>query len=198
MSIVIGVGGIVIYLYLSWRTLRENYREEDLIAFSWVALFIYLFVGRIVYGLWHWGVWLDTPGSWFEFWKISEINLIGAYGGWLLFAGLIAGDKEWKLWAFLEDSLWSLWWLVLVTSVELKGWGTAIALVVAIILTAIVKGKYRSFTWYKNGKKGFLYFWFLMIFFLVLGPSIGIYWLSLLSLIFGVGLFMLGNDKFSK
>lgn len=198
MSIVIGVGGIVIYLYLSWRTLRENYREEDLIAFSWVALFIYLFVGRIVYGLWHWGVWLDTPGSWFEFWKMSEINLIGAYGGWLLFAGLISRDKEWKLWAFLEDSLWSLWWLVLVTSVELKGWGTAIALVVAIILTAIVKSKYRSFTWYKNGKKGFLYFWFLMIFFLVLGPSIGIYWLSLLSLIFGVGLFMLGNDKFSK
>lgn len=198
MTIILGVFGVLLYLYFTWRTLRENYREEDLIAFSWVALFIYLFVGRIVYGLWHWGIWVETPGSWFEFWKISEIDMIGAYGGWLLFAVLIAKDKGWRLWSFLEDSIWGLWWLILTTSVELRGWGVAIALAVAIILTVIVKGKYRSFTWYKNGKKGFLYFWFLMIFFLVLGPILGKYWLSIFSLIFGAGLFMLGDDKFSK
>ena len=198
MNIVVAVIGIIFYLYFTWRTLREDYREEDLVAFSWVALFIYLFMGRIVYGLWHWGIWVDTPGSWFEFWKISEINMLGAYGAWLLFAVLIAKDKGWRLWSFLEDSLWSLWWLILISSVELRAFGVTAALGIAMLFTAIVRRKYRSFTWYRNGKKGFLYFWFLMIFFLVLGPIVGKYWLSLLSLIFGAGLFMLGNDKFSK
>ncbi|MBP6989497.1 hypothetical protein KBB48_01845 [Candidatus Shapirobacteria bacterium] len=198
MNIVFAVIGIIFYLYFTWRTLREDYREEALVAFSWVALFIYLFMGRIVYGLWHWGIWVDTPGSWFEFWKMSEINMLGAYGAWLLFAVLIAKDKGWRLWSFLEDSLWSLWWLILISSVELRTFGVTAALGIAMLFTAIVRRKYRSFTWYRNGKKGFLYFWFLMIFFLVLGPIVGKYWLSLLGLIFGAGLFMLGNDKFSK
>jgi len=196
--IIIGIIGVIIYLYLSWRILKENYREEDIIAFSWVSLFLFLFGGRLTYGLWHWGIWADKAWSWFEFWKLGEINILGAYLLWLAFAILIAKDKTWKVWSFLEDSLGSIWWLLLLTTLLLKEWPVMIALVVGALLTFLVRKKYRSFVWYRNGKKGFLYLWFLTIFFLVLGPISRLYWLSAFSLIFGVGLFMLGDDKLSK
>jgi len=41
INLILGTVAIVGYLYLSWRTLRENYQEEDIIAFSWVALLFF-------------------------------------------------------------------------------------------------------------------------------------------------------------
>jgi hypothetical protein len=198
LNIILGIVGVIGYLYLSWRTLKENYQEEDVVAFSWVAILLFLMGGRIGFGLIHWGIWSNNPGAWFEFWKMGEISLIGASGIWMAFAVLIAKDKEWKLWSFLEDSLVSTFFLLMVSGAVLKDWKIMIALGIAGILSVLVGKKYHSLTWYKSGKKGFLFFWFSIIFWLVLGSIYRIYWLSAFSLLFMVGLFMLGNDKFSK
>jgi hypothetical protein len=129
---------------------------------------------------------------------MGEINLLGASVIWVTFAALIVKDKEWKLWSFLEDSLLSVFFLLMISGAMLKDWKIMMALIVTGILSFLVRKKYRSLLWYKSGKKGFLFFWFFIIFWLVLGPIYRIYWLSALSLLFGGGLFMLGNDKFSK
>jgi len=198
LNIILEIVGVIGYLYLSWRTLRENYQEEDVVAFSWVAILLFLIGGRVSFGLWHWGIWNNNPAAWLEFWKMGEINLLGASVVWMAFALLITKDKEWKLWSFLEDSLISTFFLLMVSGAMLKDWKIMISLAVAGILSLLVGKKYHSFTWYKSGKKGFLFFWFSIIFWLVLGPIYRIYWLSAFSLLFATGLFMLGNDKFSK
>lgn len=198
LNIILGILGVVGYLYLSWRTLKENYQEEDVIAFSWVAILLFLIGGRISFGLWHWGIWGSTFSKWLEFWKIGEINVLGAYLGWLILTILITKDKGWKLWAFLEDTLISIWFLLIISGVILHDWKLIICLGISGIFSLLMGKRYHSLFWYKSGKKGFLFFWSSMIFWLVLGIFYKIYWLSALSLLFVGGLFMLGNDKFSK
>lgn len=198
LNIILGILGIVGYLYLSWRTLRENYQEEDIIAFSWVAILLFLIGGRISFGLWRWGIWGNTFSKWLEFWKIGEINILGAYLGWLILAVLISKDKGWKLWAFFEDSLVSVWFLLTSFGIILHDWKLIACLGISGIFSLLMGKRYHSLFWYKSGKKGFLFFWYSIIFWLILGIFYKIYWLSALSLLFVGGLFMLGNDKFSK
>lgn len=198
MTILLGILGIVGYLYLSWRTLRENYQEEDVIAFSSVALLLFLVGGRISHGLTYWGIWSNNPGAWLEFWKIGEINLLGAVVFWIFFAFLITKDKDWKLWSFLEDSLLSVWFLLMSLALISKTWPIVLALFGAALLTVPMRKKYRSLTWFKSGKKGFLFFWFLIWFCLIFAVISKLWWVGGLSLLFIVGLFMLAYDKFSR
>jgi len=72
------------------------------------------------------------------------------------------------------------------------------ALLGALGLNFVLKKRYRSLTWYKSGKKGFLFFWFLFCFWLILAILSKTWWFLGLSLLFGLGLFILGDDKFSK
>ncbi|KKQ31816.1 MAG: hypothetical protein US68_C0005G0031 [Candidatus Shapirobacteria bacterium GW2011_GWE1_38_10] len=196
--IVLGILGLIGYLYLSWRTLRENYQEEDIIAFSWVAILLFLVGGRLSYGLINWGVWVDNPGAWLEFWRMDEASLIGASGLWMAFVLLITRDKDWKIWPFLENSLVSVVFLLMISALILMNWPIVLALVGAIVLTVPMKKKYRSLQWYKSGRKGFLFFWFSICFWLIFAVISRLWWTGGISLLFIVGLFMLGNDKLSK
>ncbi|HBP50876.1 MAG: hypothetical protein US85_C0001G0047 [Candidatus Shapirobacteria bacterium GW2011_GWF1_38_23] len=198
MMIVLGILGLIGYLYLSWRTLRENYQEEDIIAFSWVAILLFLVGGRLSYGLINWGVWVDNPGAWLEFWRMDEASLIGASGLWMAFVLLITRDKDWKIWPFLENSLVSVVFLLMISALILMNWPIVLALVGAIVLTVPMKKKYRSLQWYKSGRKGFLFFWFSICFWLIFAVISRLWWTGGISLLFIVGLFMLGNDKLSK
>jgi len=198
LTIILGILGLIGYLYLSWRTLRENYQEEDVIAFSWVALLLFLVGGRLSFGLIHWGIWSDNPGAWLEFWKMSEISLVGASIFWVSFALLIIKDKDWKNWSFFEDALKSSVFLLLISALILKNWLIVLALLGALLLTIPMKKKYRSLQWYKSGRKGFLFFWFLICFWLILAIISRTWWMGGLSLLFVAGLFMLAYDKFSK
>jgi hypothetical protein len=198
MTIVLGILGVIGYLYLSWRTLRESYQEEDVVAFSWVALLLFLVGGRLSFGLLHWGIWNDNPGAWLEFWKMGEMSLIGAGVLWAAFTLLIIRDKEWKIWPFFEDVLPSFWFLLMIFGLISANWMFVLTLVGAMILTLPMKKKYRSLQWFKSGRKGFLFFWFSIWFWLIFGIITKLWWPSGISLLFVGGLFMLGYDKFSK
>lgn len=198
MTIVLGILGVIGYLYLSWRTLRENYQEEDIIAFSWVALLLFLVGGRLSFGLINWGVWTNNPGAWLEFWKMGEINIIGASILWVTFALLIIKDKDWKTWSFFEDALTSAVFLLVVSAAILGNWLVILSLLGASLLTIPMRKRYRSLQWFKSGRKGFLFFWFSICFWLIFAIISKLWWLGAFALLFIVGLFMLGYDKFSK
>lgn len=198
VSVIFGILGVIFYLYLSWRTLRDNYQDEDVVAFSWVALLLFLIGGRLTYGLINWGVWSGNPGAWLEFWKMKEFCLAGSVIFWYAFAVLICQDKGWKVWSFFEDSLMSVVFLTLVVTIQIQNWPLAIALVVSSIFSLLLGKKYRSFQWFKSGKKGFVFFWFFIWFWPVLAIVSRTWWLASFSLLFGAGLFMLGYDKLSK
>ena len=200
--------GIVFFLYLTWRSLKDDYKDSDLIGWAWLAIVSFLVGSRVSYGLINFGVFKDV-WEWLAVWKLGGANYVGGY---LAMMGVTAWwlvKKEWKIWSFLEDvsSVW-LVFLGFLTADELLRAGLDInlavplfVLVLTLILTAMIKNNYRSYVWYKSGKKGFVFLfanfcvWFLMTIFWVIGDKsvLGAVIAATLSLISVAGLVILGE-----
>lgn len=206
---IINILGIVLFLYLTWRNLNDNYHEDALIGYSWLALLAMLVGGRLFYGLINWGVWNENWGDWFLIWQKPGFSYIGAMLSFLGLTTWYCKINDWKLWSFLEDIIpVFLLMMVFWTGEDLiksnLKWQVAIKLAViflSYLLNFWVVAKYRSWVWYRSGKKGFSFFFTSSICCLLLaGTSIIVKdswqiiltYLSL-SLIFISGLFILGE-----
>jgi prolipoprotein diacylglyceryltransferase len=51
---------VLLFMYLSWRNLRDNYKEENLITFLWIIVILFLVGGRVGFGFINWGIWNDN------------------------------------------------------------------------------------------------------------------------------------------
>ena len=215
LSIILKFLAIVGFLYLSWRRMGEGYDEARVVAFSWIALLSFFIGGRLAYGLIHWGVWNDSWLSWGAILDKPGISYGGAYVGFLVGAGIVCLKNEWRYWSFLEDNVFVLlsfllvWWgsqmmgesAVGVAPMLAVGSSGVPAAGVSLVSSLLMGKKYRSLVWYKSGKKGFLFFWanvvfwlvYLLIMFLFNKAGSGCYPVLVLVLISGGGLFMLGE-----
>ena len=127
----------------------------------------------------------------------------------LLVTGWYCKVNDWKLWSFLEDMTPNIYFLGVFLMAEewiRSGFNMGVGIygltaVLGWVIVRLVSKKYRSYGWYKSGKKGFGWFFTNMVVFLVLAVSSGLYFknmivaviyliLSLLSLL---GLFILGE-----
>ena len=206
---ILSVVGMVLFLYLVWRNLKENYQEELLISYSWVALVFFWVGGRVWYGLENWGIWNESWMNWFNILGYPGLNFVGGYLGFLVVSYLVCKNNSWKFWPFLEDIGGNIGILVLFLMLNdlvslkfnLSLVLEAAAIVVSLVLFEILKGKYRSFVWYRSGKKGFVFFAVNFIFWLLLGILSFVFKLgqvqAYLSLAVGLisllGLFILGE-----
>lgn len=209
LGIILKILGVVVFLYLTWRRLGEDYNEEKLTAFSWTGLLAFLLGSRLAYGLVNWGVWNDSWLDWLAFFNKAGMLYGGGYVGFLLMAWWVSWRNGWKYWALLEDNvvgfliliIFLLLGQVLMSGVDggmLRLAGVALA---GLIFSLAVWGKYRSFVWYKSGRKGFVFFGANFVFwasrgllsFLFDGEGKGLVLNMILALIFVVGLFILGE-----
>ncbi|MEK7527887.1 MAG: hypothetical protein AAB574_02635 [Patescibacteria group bacterium] len=194
-QIIVGIGGLLIYLYLMWRGLKDGYKEEDVAAFGWVSMLAYLIGSRLAYGFINWGIWAGNPTKWLEFWRIGESNVIGGYLLWIFIAWLVAMDRGWKFFAFAEDNLWLLLWLNGVFFTISGKWQIVLLLMVVALIIWWFRGRYRSFVWYKSGRKGFLFLTANTVFYIGLCLFYGNIYYLIPALICGVGLGILGNER---
>lgn len=171
--------------------MKENYREEDMIAFGWVSLIVFLIGSRILFA------WND-PKSWLEFWRMNQMNVLGGYGLWLLLVLLVTRDRGWKYFAFGEDSLINLAWMCLVFFAMNFEWKNMLLIVVCFALGLVFKNRYRSLWWYKSGKKGFLFLLVNMVFFVGFSILSSNYYYLIMTLLSMIGLVILGNERYSK
>jgi len=201
--------GAVLFLYLTWRNLRENYQEEKLISYSWLALLAFMVGGRVVFGLVNWGVWNDNLTDWLSVWQKPGFNYGGGIGAMLLVTGWYCKAYDWKLWSFLEDMTPTIYLLGVFLMAEEWvrsgfGIGAGVYMLAAVLgwtIVRLVLKKYRSFSWYKSGKKGFGFFFTNMVVCLILALVgeiilkdllIAVIFL-ILGLISMTGLFILGE-----
>jgi hypothetical protein len=201
--------GVVLFLYLTWRNLHESYNDERLVTYSWLGLLAFLVGGRVVFGFINFGIWNDNLTDWMAFWVKPGFDYWGGIGGWFLATVWYCRVNDWKLWSFLEDMtpIIYLFMVFLLAEETVKSnfnikvvelWLVA---VMGVIVSRLIAGKYRSVTWYKSGKKGFVFFFTnltvtlsLFVFAILYKerPSIWISYMSL-SLISLTGLFILGE-----
>jgi hypothetical protein len=208
------VVGIILFLYLLWRNLRENYDDQKLITFSWVSLLVFLVFGRLFYGLINWGVWNNDLVDWVSVMDKPGMSYIGAYLGLILISWLFSRQQQWRFLNFMEDLFRPF--LVMVGFFMLDellrskfSLETGLFLLLMILMFPLfswVSKRYRSFVWYKSGKKGFALLLLNFLFFLVLAPIliffkdnlVNIILSIIISLVSLVGLFILGEIKYEK
>jgi hypothetical protein len=179
---VVRIIGIVVYLYLVWRNMKEEYNSEKMISFGWLSFFWFLIGGRIFFGIFDWGVFNDSWVNWFSFWSYPGFSYFGGFLSVLLFSWWYVSRNNWKFYSFLEsltpNFLWLMFFLLadelLFGSYEIWLLVKLLLVILMLFLSRFFRFKYRSWVFYKSGKKGFvflaitlLYFLFLFIFSLV-------------------------------
>jgi len=206
---ILRVLGIILFVYLTWRNLKDNYDEDKIVNYSWISLLVFFVIGRITYGLVNFGVWNDSWRSWFAVWDKPGMYYVGGFLALILINFVFSKINNWKFIPFCEDNLSNtlvfLFFLLgdefVRTSFDLKTGAYLFLIFLMMILLKLAKKKYRSLVWYKSGKKGFAFLITVFLSFLLLG-FLGVlfqsslvfsilYWIiSLLSL---VGLCILGE-----
>lgn len=188
---IIRILGIIIFVYLTWRNLKDNYEEDKIVTYSWVALLAFLVIGRITFGLVNFGVWNDSWTSWFAIWNKPGMNYIGGFLGIMLVNFIFAKINNWKFVPFCEDMLPNiLLFLIFLmgdefvrSKFDLQVGAYVLFLILMMFVLGWAKKKYRSLVWYKSGKKGFGFLITAFLAFLILG-ILGLYFN--ISLIFSV------------
>jgi len=205
---IIRVIGIILFLYLTWRNLRGDYSEEKLISFGWISVVFFLVFGRIGFGLLNFGIWKNWT-DWFSVWQKPGMDYLMATLGFITASFWISKVNQWKFFAFMEDNLknylvfmlFIMFDEVVRTRFGIESLAYVVVFIIAYIISVWLSKKYRSFVWYRSGKKGFV---FLATSFLVFLLTTGIlFWFKkniflmilsvLASLISFVGLFILGE-----
>lgn len=194
---IIKVLGIVLFLYLMWRNLKDNYHEDKLISYSWMALLSFFVGGRFIYGLINWGIWNDNWMDWFSVWNKPGMSLIGGYLAIFGTTYWICKSEGWKLWSFAEDSLnvFLIFFGFLMldefvrSGFDMRIGVNTVVIIIVFIASSFMKTRYRSYAWYKSGKKGF---GFLIINALVCFVMTGVSFWFKDSIIY-TGLYLLGG-----
>ena len=206
--------GVIAFLYLLWRSLRENYDDQKVISFSWVALLGFLVFGRLSYGLINWGIWNDDLVDWVLVGSKPGMSYIGGYLGLILVSWLFARKEQWKFLSFMEDLARPF--LVMTSFFMLDeifrtkfNWELILFLLLIVLIFPLfvwISKKYRSFVWYRSGKKGFALLSLNFLFFLGLTPVLILFKDNLVNIILSViislisliGLFVLGEVRYEK
>ncbi|RLC34930.1 hypothetical protein DRH14_01930 [Candidatus Shapirobacteria bacterium] len=201
---------LIFFNYQLWKVLAKDYDSQKVIVFSWLLVFFSWLGGRLWYGLANWGVWNQNWVDWLSWWNKSGFSWWGAYVFLVVFSLFFSKKNDWKWWNVIEDVIVvvlgaSSWWL-LVEWLKFRSSKGLVSLGIVLfvyLLSKWIKTKYRSFYWYKSGRKGFVFLFantltFVLMFFLSILSLFPLkhQFLALgLGLIFGLGLFMLGSAK---
>ncbi|HOZ80711.1 MAG TPA: hypothetical protein PK370_00625 [Candidatus Woesebacteria bacterium] len=208
---IIKLVAVLFYLYYLWKRLRDDYKTDWLISLGWVSLLGMLVGGRIVYGLVNWGIWNENWVNWLMVFSHPGFNFLGGLLGWAIAVYLYNIESGWKNWAFMEDILPSFWIFLMIfllgelvaSKGDIKVVFVFIPILISFILGWLVSKKYRSFWWYKSGKKGFGFFFSMIVYGIsrsVVGILIKESWpmmvvYAVISLVSIVGLFILGDER---
>lgn len=203
--------GLIIFMYLLWRDLRSDYGDQKTITYAWIALAGFLIGGRITYGLVNWGVWNDNWSSWFLVWGNPGTNYLGSYLGLVLVTWIVSTKNQWKFLSLMDDIvrptlifssllIFDEW---LRTNFYPRSMIFLVLLITDIFFVSWLKKRYRSFSWYKSGKKGFVLLFNGLFFFLTIAivliilkdNILSIVLALIISLISGGGLYILKKIK---
>jgi len=156
LEIIFGLVGILLFLFLFWKKLKEDYESEIIFTSAFYILF------GIAGGLLISVRFFPTWWFWFVFLGSAVALLISATKFKLrilevLEAGVVAGLLSFGLTMFVD---------YIQNPTLFSGIGTLIVLVLFISFFFIDK-HYKSFRWYKSGRVGFSGLTILAVFFLI-------------------------------
>jgi hypothetical protein len=155
-SIAVNVLGILVFLFVFWKRLREDYSSEIIFKTAFCIL-----VGILV-GFSLSLKFLPVASFWFTF--IGALLGLG-FAIWRLrvkfyetFEALTVSSFPWLSFVFLLDS---------VINASLISFLAFVAILIFVFVSYYLDTHYKTFTWYKSGKIGFAGLLTLSLFFIV-------------------------------
>ena len=170
-SVLSNLSGVIVFLFIFWKRLREDYSSEIIfkVAFEILAGIL---VGTLVL--------LKFPQIGF-FW----LAILGSLTGLILavfglkvrfyetFEALIIASFPWISFVFLLDSI---------THSSLSSFFAFIAILVFVFISYYLDAHYKNFTWYRSGKIGFAGIATAALFFVV-RSSLAIFGINMVSFV---------------
>lgn len=197
---------VVIFTYLVWRKLRNDL-NEDINSFVWSCLVAFFIGGRVGWSFINLLNWDSNLWEWLFFWDNPGFDVLVGLLCLFSFVFLYSMFDRWNFVELSEDLLMPTIFMGLLWI--LPDWFLKESVIVLLFVTNLIlililsfwAKRYRSFYWYRSGKKGFLFlFSGLMFCFFTVGISymaeiwiIYRYLALIFGLIFLVGLVMLGE-----
>jgi len=195
---------IVLFLYGSWKALKEDFASQEVLGFTWQLILGMILISRIAGGDWKDGPWWQI----LAIWNPMKVNyFVGLLGG-VLISAFFAKQKKWKLWVLLEDisASFLIFLLIMYLGQIFQFYSIILLSRILILITGLFLAsywmkKYRSFIWYRSGKKGFVFFALCTVLFFLMALSsfflnngqIMSYLYLFVSLLSGGGLYILGK-----
>lgn len=142
--VIANIFGILVFLFLLWKTLKEDYQYEKIFNLGLTAIFAYLLsliLLKFVYSqFWFWIIVFAISLSIFFVSKRQKMKFFE------VFDAISVSFLPWVALFFIEDSI-----VKSSLSSFLAFWITLIS----IFFYYLLKSYYRSFSWYKSGRVGF-------------------------------------------
>lgn len=148
----------VVASFMLWRTLRDDYLEEEILTFTILVTLFLLLGGRIFYAAEHFADFNFSLGKWIFFTRFPGFSLVGAYFGVALFAFWWSRKKEWDFWLLVDILMPVLLVVFLLGSfgVSPPTFPQKVLLgALTLVLSFFLVRYYRKLIWYKSGKPGF-------------------------------------------
>lgn len=180
--------------FLFWRSLRDDYEEEDILTFTILTALWGLLGGRILYVVTHLSDFGFDIGKWFFWIRFPGLSLLGALLAGVLFTFYWARKKSWDFWLLADSVIFACLPAFLlgtlgafISSLEKIFLWRFFWLVFVFLLSIFILRNFRKFLWYKSGKPGFFacsagFLWLAGTAALDFWQGTGLYWEKFLAL----------------
>lgn len=187
----------IVFSFILWRILKEDYREEEILTFTIFVALVGLAGARIGFCLFNFEEFV-SPWKWV---------LFNRFPGFSFLTGILASmaaifwwvrKRSWDFWLLADSATFaSLWGFgfagigLFLSNGALKDLYRIFLIVFTLGLAHIFAKRYRKFIWYKSGKLGFVAcsttaIFFAGYFFLDFLTKTAIYWESVLALFLAI------------
>lgn len=155
--------GFILAAYIFWKKLKEDFPPEGIFSLTLIISLLGLFLGRVVYILSNLGKFGFDYLSRIFFLDFPGISIPGGFLSGMLGLNLYSRRRRWDTWLIADAAL--NFFLIVMGTINLtnlirnfsyQALGALILVVLAILIAEKIGKQYRSFSWYKSGKVGFL------------------------------------------
>lgn len=147
-----------------WRRLKEDFKEEEIFTLTLTILFFSLFFSRLFFVLLNINIYGLELANWFSLPHKNNFCVVGAFCGAILACFLGAKKIKKEFWEAIDALSLPIFYIICFSSVGLFLQKGELFLlfyllvgILGVFLNLHLIKRYRSISWYKSGKIGFLF-----------------------------------------
>jgi hypothetical protein len=156
--------GIIIWLFTSWKNLRQDYQEDQIVPLTFESMLIFLFASRFLYIVLNFDEFGYNLIRWLNVFSLPGFNFWAGFLVLLVFVYIFSRRHELVFLDIIEKLTIPLVKTFIIVTLGYFLFSPSIysllifILPIALLLFSLYLRNYRSFLWYPSGRVGFMFF----------------------------------------